>query len=131
MAAEPAGPVSVPTVPSPERKPPSEGGPGTPGPAGSPPVGVTLGYPSGLAGPVELDTQVRGQRMLSPPAMETTTRLALVLSGSGVPGPNASVGAPAAAAVAAGAGPSPAAWRRFQSLRSQWRLMSASEMWSE
>ena len=47
MASEPVGPVSGPCSPSPEGKLPSGGGPGTPGPAGSPPVGVTLRYPSG------------------------------------------------------------------------------------
>jgi len=67
-----------------------------PEPAGSPAVGVTLGYPSGQAGPIELDTQVRGQRMLSSPDIETST--SLVLSGSGVPGRDAGVGTPAAAA---------------------------------
>ena len=47
MASEPVGPVSGPCSQSPEGKLPSGGGPGTPGSAGSPPVGVTLRYPSG------------------------------------------------------------------------------------
>jgi len=51
----------------------SEGGPGTLGPAGSPQVVVSLGYPSGLAGPIDLETQARGQRMFPQPGMETTT----------------------------------------------------------
>ena len=120
MAAELARPMSVPTVSSPEGRPSSGGGSGLLGPAGSPPAGVTLGYPSGLAGPIELETQVTGQRMLSPPAMEmtTTTSLALALSGSGIPGPNAGVCTPAAAAtVTAKKGPSPAARRWSQSLQ--------------
>jgi len=100
MATQPAGPVSVPTVPSPEARPSFGGGSELLGPAGSPPVGATLGYPSGLVGPIELVTQVRGQRMLSSPAMENTTHttsLAVVLSGIGVPGHDAGVGTLAAA----------------------------------
>jgi len=81
-----------------------------PEPAGSPAVGVTLGYPSGQAGPIELDTQVRGQRMLSSPDIETST--SLVLSGSGVPGRDAGVSTPAG-----GERPSPAVGRRSQSLQ--------------
>jgi len=88
MAAESAGPVSVPTTPSPERMLSSEGGPGTLGPVGSPQVGVSLGYPSGLAGPIDLETQARGQRMFPQPGMETTTsHTAVELSGSGASGP--------------------------------------------
>jgi len=100
MATEPAGTVSVPTPPpSPEGKPSSSGGPGTPGPAGSPPVGL----PSGLAGPTEFDTQVRGQKLPFPPDVDpshtpTESKTSVVFSGSGVPGPDAGVGTPAAAA---------------------------------
>jgi len=104
MAAEPAGPVSAPPSPSPEGKLSSGGGPGTLRPAGSPPLGFTLGYPSSQTGPIELDTQVRGQRMLSLPDIETST--SLVLSGSGVPSvgtPAAVVCRPAAVTVAAAA----------------------------
>jgi len=55
-------------------------------------VGVTLRYSSGQeAGPIELDTQFRGQTMLSSPDIETST--SLVLSGSGVPGPDAAASA--------------------------------------
>jgi len=57
MATESAGFVSVPSTHSPEGKPSSGGGPGTPGPVGSLQVGVSLGHPSGLAGPT--DTQDR------------------------------------------------------------------------
>jgi len=88
MAAESAGPVFIPTTPSPERMLSSEGGLGTLGPAGSPQVGVFLGYPSGLAGPIDLETQARGQRMFPQPGMETTTsHTAVELSGSGASGP--------------------------------------------
>ena len=111
MAAEPAGPVSAP--PSPMQRESFLMG-ADPEPAGSPAVGVTLGYPSGQAGLIELVTQVRGQRMLSSPDIETNT--SLVLSGSGVPGRDAGVGTPAAAA-AGGERPSPAAGRRSQSLQ--------------
>jgi len=61
MAAEPAGPVCVPIRPSPAGLLSSEGGLGTPEPAGSPQVGFTLGYPSGLAGPTEASARVSGQ----------------------------------------------------------------------
>jgi len=112
VAAEPAGPVSAPTTPSPEGKLSSGGRPGTPGPAGSPPVGVFLRYPSGLAGPTEFDTQVRGQKLPPTPDIDTShTTINLVLSGSGVPGPNAGT-------LAAAEGPSPAAQQQFQSLQS-------------
>ena len=62
MATEPAGPGSTPPSPSPEGNFPFGGGPGTPGSAvllqwGFP---FSLIYPSGLAGPIELDTQARG-----------------------------------------------------------------------
>ena len=71
MATESAGPVSVPTTTTQEEKPSSGGGPGTPGPAGSVQVGVTLGYPSGLAGPTDTDTQERGRKpSLSPPELD-------------------------------------------------------------
>ena len=85
-------------------------GPGTPGPAGSLQVGVSLGYPSGLASPT--DTQDRGRKpSLSPLGLDyysPTTHATLTLSGSGVPG-SGGVGTPAAAAAAAAEGPSPAA----------------------
>ena len=109
MAAEPAGPVSAP--PSPMQRESFLMG-ADPEPAGSPAVGVTLGYPSGQAGLIELVTQVRGQRMLSSPDIETST--SFVLSGSGVPGRDAGVVTPAAAG---GERPSPAAGRRSQSLQ--------------
>ena len=71
MATESAGPVSVPTTTTQEEKPSSGGGPGTPGPACSVQVGVTLGYPSGLAGPTDTDTQERGRKpSLSPPELD-------------------------------------------------------------
>ena len=69
MATEPTEPVSVPASPSPEGKP-SGGGPRTLRPAGSPPVGVTLRYPSGLAGPTEFDTRARGRELLSLPDID-------------------------------------------------------------
>jgi len=82
----------------------SEGGPETLGPAGSPQLGVSLGYPNGLAGPIDLETQARGQRMFPQPGMETTTsQSAVALSGSGASGPDP------AAAVAAGEAPPPTA----------------------
>jgi len=71
MWPESAGPVSVPTTTTQEEKPSSGGGPGTPGPAGSVQVRVTLGYPSGLAGPTDIDTQERGRKLsLSPPELD-------------------------------------------------------------
>jgi len=87
MAAESAGPVSAPSTPFPEGILSSKGGPGTQGPVGSPQVGFTLGYPSGLAGPSELETQVRGQTILPQPDMDTTTSPVAAPSGSGLPGP--------------------------------------------
>ena len=70
---------------------------------------VSLGYPSGLAGPI--DTQDGGRKpSLSPPELDyyppTTQASTSALSGSGAPG-SGGVGTPAAAA--AGEGPSPAA----------------------
>jgi len=53
---------------------------------GSPQVGVTLGYPSGLAGPIELETQVGGQTILLQPNIDTTTGTGAAPSGSGLPG---------------------------------------------
>jgi len=67
MATEPAGPVSVPATPFPEGKSSSGGGPGILGPASSHPVGVSLGYPSGLASPTEFDTR---QMLPSPPDVD-------------------------------------------------------------
>ena len=67
-------------------------------------MGVTLRYPSGLAGMIESSAQVSGQVLTSLPVKDTDpphtkghTRLAL--SGSGVYGPD--VGASAAAAARA------------------------------
>jgi len=116
MATESAGPVSVPSTPSPEGKPSFVGEPGTLGPAGPLQVGVPLGYPSGLAGPTGIDTKVTGQKLLlSPPDTDHphTTNANLAPSVSGVPG-SASVGTPAAAA---GERPSPAAQQQLHSLQ--------------
>ena len=74
-----------------------------------------MGYLSGLSGPLDVDTQVRGQKMLSPPDMETATRTtSLVLSDSGVHGPDAGVGTPAATDAAGEASPSPSRCSRIR-----------------
>jgi len=88
IAAESAGHVSAPSTPFPEEILSPKGGPGTQGPVGSPQVGVTLGYPSSLAGPSEFETRVRGQTILPQPDMDTTTSPVAALSDSGVPGPD-------------------------------------------
>jgi len=54
MAVESAEPVSTPIHPYPAGRPSFQGGLGVSGPAGSSRVGVSLKYPSGLAGPSEL-----------------------------------------------------------------------------
>jgi len=111
MAAEPAGPVSAPS--SPLQRESFRGRTRNTRACGFSSGGER--YSSGQeAGPIELDTQFKGQTMLSSPDIETST--SLVLSGSGVPGPDAGVGIPAAAA-AAGERPSPATRRRSQSLQ--------------
>ena len=63
IAIESAGPMSVPIHPSPAGRPSFQGGHGVLGPAGSPQVGVSLEYPSGLAGPSGLI--VRGVEQVS------------------------------------------------------------------
>ena len=67
MAIESAGPASVSIHPSPAGRPSFQGGLGVLGPAGSPQVGVSLGYHSGLAGPSEWS--VRGVEQLSTPSI--------------------------------------------------------------
>jgi len=62
MAIESAGPVSVPIHPSPAERPSFQGGLGVSGPAGSHRMGLSLGYPSGVAGPSE--SSVRGDEQL-------------------------------------------------------------------
>jgi len=88
IAAESAEPVSAPSTPSLEGILSPKGGPGTYGPVGSPQVGITLGYPSDLAGPMELETQARGQTILPQPDMDATTSSVTALSDSGVHGPD-------------------------------------------
>jgi len=61
MATEPAEPVSVPIHPSPVGRPSFQRGLGVPGPAGPPRVGVSLGYPSSLAGPSEMSAHSHDQ----------------------------------------------------------------------
>jgi len=77
---------------------------------GSPQVGVTLGYPSGLAGPIELEIQVRGQTILLQPDIDPTPSPAAAPSGSGLPGPVS------AAAAAGEAPPTAAAGRQYYHL---------------
>jgi len=67
MAIESAGPASVSIHPSPAGRPSFQSGLGVLGPAGSPQVGVSLGYHSGLAGPSEWS--VRGVEQLSTPSI--------------------------------------------------------------
>jgi len=57
-----------------------EGGPCTLGPAGSTQVGITLRYPSGLAGLTEMETPAGGQSVLTHAGMETTQTLKRQLS---------------------------------------------------
>ena len=96
MSAEPAEPVSAP-INFPVGLPPSEGGSGVPGPADSPSMGVSLGYPSGQAGPLQTETQVKGPMLTPQPDMEiSTSQSAVALSGSGIIDPD--FGASAAAA---------------------------------
>jgi len=71
MAIESAGPVSVPIHPSSAGRSSFHGGLGVLGPAGSPPVGVSLGYPSGLAGPSEL--HAHGVEQVSSSSVTTGT----------------------------------------------------------
>jgi len=61
MATEPAEPVSVPIHPSPVGRPSFQRGLGVPGPARPPRVGVSLGYPSSLAGPSEMSAHSHDQ----------------------------------------------------------------------
>ena len=77
--------------------PPSEGGSDVPGPADSPSMGVSLGYPTGQAGPLQMETQVKGPVLTPQPDMEiSTSQSAVALSGSGIIDPD--LGASAAAA---------------------------------
>jgi len=87
MSVELAGPMSAPTPHSLEGILSPRGRLGTQGPVGSPQVGVTLGYPSGLAGPIKLETQCRGQTILLQPDIDTTTGPVSAPSSSGLPGP--------------------------------------------
>jgi len=69
VSVEPAGPVSAPSTLSPDGILSSKGGPGTPGPVGSPLVGFTLRYPSSLAGPINPETPPQSlSSSLLPPA---------------------------------------------------------------
>jgi len=61
MATEPAEPMSAPIHPFPAGRLSFQGGHSVPGPAGPPRVGVSLGYPSGLAGPSEMSEHSREQ----------------------------------------------------------------------
>ena len=66
--------VLNPLTPSPQGKPSPGGGPGTLGPARSSPVGVSLGYRSGLAGPSEMSAHSREQQLVlrQPPSAAET-----------------------------------------------------------
>jgi len=80
VSVEPAGPVSAPSTPSPEGILSSKGGPGTPGPVGSPLVGFTLRYPSSLAGPINPETPPQSHsRSLPPPAAARGEQTGLTL----------------------------------------------------
>jgi len=61
MATEPAEPMSAPIHPFPAGRLSFQGRHGVPGPAGPPRVGVSLGYPSGLAGRSEMSEHSREQ----------------------------------------------------------------------
>ena len=66
VSAELAGPVSAPTHSLPAGSPPSSGSHGVSGSAGPSQVGVSaLGYPSGLAGPLDSSAYSGGQMSLS------------------------------------------------------------------
>ena len=96
MSAEPAEPVSAP-IHFPVGLPPSESGSGVPGPADSSSMGVSLRYPSGQAGPLPMETHVKGPMLTPQLDMEiSTSQSAVALSGSGIIDPD--FGASAAAA---------------------------------
>ena len=96
MSAEPAEPVSA-LIHLSVGLPPSEGGSGVPGPADSHSMGVSLGYPSGQAGPLQIETQVKGLMLTPQPDIEiSTSHSAVALCGSGIIDPD--FGASAAAA---------------------------------
>ena len=96
--------------------PPPDGGSGVPGPADSLSMGVSLGYPSGQAGPLQMETQVKGPMLTPQPDMEiSTSQSAAALSGSGIIDPDFG-----ASAAAAGEALPPAAAGTQQQIQHTW-----------